>query len=88
MEKVERPREVVVGGFYKHFKGERYIVLAKARSTETDEMMVVYKSLRDDLPELWCRVENQFFDSVVVNDTTVPRFKFLPIASYGENEES
>ena len=34
-----------IGGKYKHYKGGSYEVITLAKHTETDETMVVYKSL-------------------------------------------
>lgn len=46
-------REVVIGGIYKHFKGNMYKVVGVAKHSETMEDMVVYESLRNNT--LWVR---------------------------------
>jgi len=46
-------REVVIGGTYKHFKGNMYKVVGVAKHSETMEDMVVYESLRNNT--LWVR---------------------------------
>ena len=46
-------REVVIGGIYKHFKGNIYKVVGVAKHSETMEDMVVYESLRNNT--LWVR---------------------------------
>ena len=38
-------REIHVGAVYRHFKGNRYRVLAIAEHTETGEQLVVYQAL-------------------------------------------
>ena len=38
-------RELKIGGYYRHFKGTLYRVLALARHTETDEELVVYQAV-------------------------------------------
>ena len=38
-------REIKIKGIYKHFKGDRYLVLDVAINSETDKKMVVYRAL-------------------------------------------
>lgn len=42
--KYEKP-DVLVGGIYKHFKGDHYIVQDLALDTETNKILVIYKKL-------------------------------------------
>lgn len=41
-------RKIEAGKKYIHFKGGKYIVLAVAMHTETEEILVVYQSLEDE----------------------------------------
>lgn len=55
--------EVVVGGKYRHFKGNEYIVLAIAMDSEDiNRKLVIYKSLHDD--KVWAREYNMFTSKV------------------------
>ena len=36
-------RDLVIGGIYRHFKGNEYVVIDKAIYTENSEIVVVYK---------------------------------------------
>ena len=54
--------EVEIGKKYRHFKGNLYEVVGIARHSETDEEMVVYKSLRNGT--LWCRPKSMWFETV------------------------
>ena len=50
--------EIVIGGKYRHFKGNAYELIAIARHSETMEELVVYKSLKDG--EVWARPKSMF----------------------------
>lgn len=63
-------------GVYEHYKGKQYFVLGLSRNTETNEVCVVYRPLYEtDWPQLVHRNADMFFESVVVNGETVPRFR-------------
>lgn len=57
-----------------HYKGRRYRMLCRARSSETLERMVVYQAMYGD--ELyWVRPERMFFERITTPDgRDVPRF--------------
>ena len=55
--------EVVVKGIYKHFKGDLYLVEDIGYSSETDEKLVIYRSLYED-GKLWIRPYNSFVEEV------------------------
>ena len=70
-----------VPGRYRHYTGGEYEVIGIARHSETDERVVVYRPLYND-SGLWVRPLAMFLESVVVNDTPVPRFAYLgPVGS-------
>lgn len=52
-----------VGKCFRHFKGNRYKVLAIARDSETLEPMVVYQALYGD-GDVWVRPYEMFFGTV------------------------
>ena len=52
-------------GKYKHYKGSMYEVLDVARHSETEEWMVVYKTLYGDF-STWVRPYEMFVEKVEV----------------------
>jgi len=68
-------------GIYEHYKGNRYEVIDTARHSETEELLVLYRTLYGD-ENLWVRPFNMFFEKVEVNGLLVERFKFI-----GESDE-
>ena len=56
-------REIEKNKIYKHFKGNLYFVLDVALNTETNEEMVIYRSLYDDC-KLYARPKDMFLSEV------------------------
>ena len=76
--------ETLPPGRYRHFKGRDYQVLGIASHSETGERLVVYRCLYGDY-DLWVRPLSLFTEQVLVDDETVPRFRYLgPEADAGE----
>jgi len=63
-------------GIYEHYKGKRYQVYELCRHSETEEWLVVYRTLYDD-HSLWVRPLEMFTENVAVNGKTMPRFKWV-----------
>jgi len=61
-------------GKYKHYKGSFYEVLRTACHSETEEWMVVYKTLYGDF-STWVRPYEMFTSSVEVDGVMVARFE-------------
>ena len=56
-------RELKIKGIYKHFKGNYYLVEDIAIHSETNEKMVVYRRLYDDM-KLYVRPMEMFLSEV------------------------
>jgi len=64
-------------GRYRHYKGKYYQVIALARHSETEELLVVYKLLYGDF-STWVRPQAMFTSTVTLPDGTVaPRFAYV-----------
>ncbi len=63
-------------GRYKHYKGLLYEVLGTARHSETEEWMVVYKTLYGDF-STWVRPFEMFTSMVEVEGVMVKRFEYV-----------
>jgi len=71
-------QELVVGGRYRHYKGNEYRVIGLAKHSETLEELVVYEALYDNpRSKLWVRPKEMFLEEVEVNGVRIPRFAFI-----------
>ena len=68
--------EEVKTGYYKHFKGNYYLVEGVAIHSETLGELVVYRAQYGDR-KLFVRPVNMFTEMVEYQGTRVPRFRFL-----------
>ncbi|MFA5583915.1 MAG: DUF1653 domain-containing protein [Bacteriovoracaceae bacterium] len=75
---IHHPFELIIGGLYEHYKGNRYRLMNVAKHSETLELMVVYECLYDN-PEglIWVRPLSMFSEVVEVKGQKVPRFKLI-----------
>ena len=63
-------------GVYKHYKGNKYLVLGVAKHSETLEDLVVYTALyENEKSVMWVRPLKMFLENVMIDDKKVPRFK-------------
>ncbi len=56
-------RKIKINGIYRHFKGDYYLVLAKAINSETLEEYVIYRALYGN-NDLWIRPLTLFLSEV------------------------
>ncbi|SES63934.1 DUF1653 domain-containing protein [Anaerobranca gottschalkii] len=67
---------IIIGGRYRHYKGNEYKVLHIAKHSETLEEMVVYQCLYGDF-SLWVRPRKMFEELVEVEGKVIPRFSLI-----------
>ncbi len=63
-------------GKYRHYKGGEYEVFFVARHSETEEELVVYRTLYGDFSH-WVRPLSMFTETIELNGQQVPRFEFV-----------
>jgi hypothetical protein len=68
--------ESIKPGIYEHYKGKHYQVYELCRHSETEEWLVVYRTLYGDY-SLWVRPLAMFCENVTVNEKVVPRFQWI-----------
>jgi hypothetical protein len=62
-----------ITGHYRHYKGNEYEVIGEGVHTETEEKLVIYKSLYEPFT-FWVRPYDMFFETVTVDVKETPRF--------------
>jgi len=67
-------------GKYQHFKNKKlYEVIGQAIHSETFEELIIYKALYHfdefGIAPLWVRPKSMFFENVIHNGHSVPRFQ-------------
>lgn len=65
----------IKSGVYRHYKGKDYYVYGVARHSETQQELVVYRTLYGDF-DLWVRPKQMFCEYVSVDGKPRPRFEW------------
>lgn len=66
-----------LGGVYKHYKGQKYLVLTLSKNSEDLSWWVVYQALyENEESPIWHRPLEMFCGTVEVDGKQVPRFEF------------
>lgn len=68
--------ELVINGYYEHYKKKLYLVKGVAKHSETLEELVVYQAMYGN-KDLWVRPKEMFCETVTKNDMTFQRFKYV-----------
>ena len=71
-----KSEEIIIGGRYRHFKGNEYEVIGIAKNSETLEDMVIYKALYGE-GELWVRPASMWNETVERDGKVYKRFEFI-----------
>jgi aromatic ring-cleaving dioxygenase len=69
-------KDVLIGGYYNHYKNKPYKVLDIAKHSEDLGLLVIYKTLyKNELGQIWARPEQMFLEKMA---TGSDRFELLP----------
>lgn len=68
-----KPEEITLGR-YRHFKGNEYEVIGFARHSETEERLVLYRSLKNP-EEVWARPYDMFAEVITRDGKRIRRFE-------------
>jgi hypothetical protein len=63
-------------GRYRHYKGKDYEVIGVASHSETQEQLVVYRTLYGNY-DLWVRPLAMFTETVELEGESLPRFQYI-----------
>lgn len=75
---MQKRSELVIGGIYKHYKGNRYKVHGVVKHSETLEDLVLYETLYENqLGKMWVRPKEMFLECIEINGQQVPRFELV-----------
>ncbi len=72
--------KIKAGQIYKHYKGDSYKIISLAKSSETEEWMVVYERITDITHngwKVWARPLAMFLDHIDKSDYKGPRFEYI-----------
>ena len=67
---------MIRSGRYRHYKGQDYEVIGVARHSETEEPLVVYRTLYGEY-DLWVRPLTMFTETLDFDGEKTPRFRFI-----------
>ena len=70
------PMPSIQPGRYRHYKGNEYEVFGLVRHSETEELLVHYRTLYGDMSH-WVRPFTMFTESVITEDGEQPRFQYI-----------
>jgi hypothetical protein len=62
------------GDLIEHFKGGKYVIVARSRSSDNpNDILITYLSMKDG--QMWTRREVEFADNIIRDGYRGPRFK-------------
>lgn len=68
--------DIKINGIYRHYKGNKYKVIAIGKHSETLDQLVVYQALYGN-NEIWCRPISMWNDDINVDGKIQKRFQII-----------
>jgi hypothetical protein len=68
--------DIKINGIYRHYKGNKYKVIAIGKHSETLEQLVVYQALYGN-NEIWCRPISMWNDDINIDGKIHKRFQII-----------
>lgn len=63
-------------GKYRHYKQKEYELIDIVRHSETQEPLVLYRTLYGNF-DLWVRPLSMFFETIEIGGQKIPRFEYI-----------
>ena len=68
-------QEISVGKIYRHYKGNKYKIIALGRHSESQEEVVIYQNI--DKGDIWVRPKSMWNEVININGKEVMRFSLV-----------
>lgn len=68
--------------YYKHYKGNIYLVISVAKHTENSEDLVIYKEVSSKENKTWARPLSMFNDFIEKDGKTIKRFSKISLSDF------
>lgn len=68
--------DIKINGIYRHYKGNKYKVIAIGRHSDSLEQLVVYQALYGN-NEIWCRPISMWNDDINFDGKIQKRFQII-----------
>jgi hypothetical protein len=62
---------------YRHHRGQFYIILHIGINPETNEDLVIYRTLKEENAQIWVSPESMFHENIEYKGVYVPRFVLM-----------
>ena len=68
-------QEISVGKIYRHYKGNKYKIIALGRHSESQEEVVIYQNI--DKGDIWVRPKSMWNEVININGKEVMRISLV-----------
>ena len=76
---------IIPGAIFRHYKNKYYVIESIAKHTETEEDLIIYRSMYPSQSsnskiksfQVWARPKSIFIKNLEIEGKIVPRFEFI-----------